>query len=135
MSRFTSAIAGIFKAIRSALLRDGVNIGGTANYPRVEIHSIVEDTPLTKDNSLRQITATIECVSAEKVADIVQLTEDNIDLLFADSALSLTGFDIVGIVPGQIRMFDEQEALDSTTVIYRMLQDVTITVEKQNTES
>ena len=130
MSTFTSALASIFKAVRNALLRDGVNVGGTAQMPRVEIHSVVEDAPQTKDNAVRSITCTIECVSSTKVADVVDLLEGNVQKLFADAGLSLSGYDIIGIVPGQIRLFDEQEAQDSMAVFYRLLQDVTVWVEK-----
>lgn len=130
MSRFTSALADVFKLIRRTLSRDGVRIGGTADMPRVEIHSVVEDAPQTKDNALRSITCTIECVSSEKVADIIALLEGNVEAVFADAGLSLEGYDVIGIVPGQIRLFDEQEAQDSTAVFYRVLQDVTVWVEK-----
>ena len=133
MSTVTSALASVFKMIRTALTREGVKIGGTANMPRVEIHSVVEDAPQTKDNAVRSITCTIECVSDEKVADIVTLLEGNVEKLFADAGLSLTGYDVIGIVPGQIRLFDEQEAQDSSAVFYRVLQDVTVWVEKTET--
>lgn len=129
MSTFTSSIASAFKLIRNALTRQGVKIGGTAAYPRVEIHSVVEDAPQTKDNSVRSVTATVECVSAEKVADVVTLLEGNTEKLFADAGLALTGWDVIGIVPGQVRLFDEQQSLDSAAVFYRVLQDVTIWLE------
>lgn len=130
MSTFTSALSSVFKMLRTALTREGVKIGGTASMPRVEIHSVVEDTPQTKDNTLRSITCTIECVSGGKVADVISLLEGNVAQVFADAGLSLAGYDVIGIVPGQIRLFDEQEAQDSTAVFFRLLQDVTVWVEK-----
>ena len=133
MSQFTSALASAFKLIRSTLVRTGVKVGGTAAYPRVEIHSVTEDTPQTKDNAVRSITATIECISAEKVADVVALLEGNVERIFADAGLALTGYDVIGIVPGQVRLFQEQESLDSAAVIYRLLQDVTLWLEYTGT--
>ena len=130
MSQFTSAIADVFKLIRSTLLRSGVKIGTTAQLPRVEIHSVVEDVPQTKDNALRSITATIEAISGEKIADVITLLEGNIERIFADAGLSLTGYNVIGVVPGQIRLFDEQVSQDTQAVYYRCLQDVTIYVEK-----
>lgn len=134
MSQFTSALADVFKAIRAKLVRTGVNVGGTASYPRVEIHSVVEDTPQTKDMSLRSVTATIECVSAEKVADIVTLADDNIELIFDAIGLSLTNWNVIGIVPGQMRMFDEEASQDNAAVIYRLLHDVTVWIERKDVQ-
>ena len=134
MSQFTSALAEVFKAIRAKLVRNNVNVGGTASYPRVEIHSVIEDTPQTKDMSLRSVTATIECVSAEKVADIVTLANDNIALIFDAIGLSLTDWNVIGIVPGQMRMFDEESSQDNTAVIYRLLHDVTVWIECKNVQ-
>lgn len=130
MSQFTSALSSVFKMLRTALTREGVKIGGTASMPRVEIHSVVEDAPQTKDNAVRSITCTIECVSNKKVDNVVDLLTGNVQKLFADAGLSLTGYDIIGIVPGQIRLFDEQEAQDSMAVFFRLLQDVTVWAEK-----
>lgn len=130
---FLTGIADVFKALRSRLTRQGVNIGGTAGFPRVEIHSLVEDTPQDKDGSVRSVTCSIECISTEKVADVVALTESNLDLIFGHGGLGLTGhWSVIGIVPGQTRMFSEQETLDSQQIIYRMITDVTIWFEKIN---
>ena len=134
MSQFTSALAEVFKAIRAKLVRNDVNVGGTASYPRVEIHSVIEDTPLTKDMSLRSVTATIECVSAEKVADIVTLADDNIALIFDAVGLTLTDWNVIGIVPGQMRMFDEEASQDNAAVIYRLLHDVTVWIERKDVQ-
>lgn len=132
---FRTAIAGAVKALRQALSRNGVKIGGTASYPRVEIHSVVESEPLTKDNAVRRITCTIECVSDEKLADVISLTEGNIDKIFAATGLTMTGWNVIGISPGQVRMLEEQESLEQTKVIYRILQDVTVWVEQVETTS
>ena len=130
---FTAGIADIFKALRRALTRTGVKVGGTAGYPRVEIHSVVEDAPSTKDNAVRSITATIECISDKKVEDIITLAEGNIARIFSTAGLSATGWTIFGIIPGQVRLFEEQAAQEQTAVIYRILQDVTIWAEKTET--
>lgn len=134
MSSFVSALAQVYKAIRAKLVGSGATVGGTANYPRIEIHSVVEDTPVTKDNSLRSITANIECISDERVADIVSLADTCIEQIFDEAGLPMDKWSLVGVVPGQIRLFDEESTQDASAVIYRLLQDVTVWVEAKEPE-
>jgi hypothetical protein len=134
MSRFVSAIADVFKALRAKLVSTGATVGGTADYPRIEIHSVVESSPLTKDDSLRSVTASIECISDEKVADIVTLLDTCTEQIFDKAGLAIADWDVIGIVPGQIRMFDEESSQDASKVIYRLLQDVTVWVDRKPEE-
>lgn len=132
MSNFVSAIAEVFKALRAKLVSTGATVGGTANYPRIEIHSVVESAPQTKDNSLRSVTATIECVSDEKVADIVTLLDSCTEQIFDKVGIAVTDWNVIGIIPGQIRMFDEESSQDASKVIYRLLQDVVIWIDQKS---
>ena len=131
MSSFVSAIAEVFKALRAKLVSTGATVGGTANYPRIEIHSVVESAPQTKDNSLRFVTATIECISDEKVADIVSLLDSSTEQIFDKAGLVVADWEVIGIIPGQIRMFDEESSQDASKVIYRLLQDVTVWIDRK----
>ncbi len=135
MSNFVSAIAEVFKALRAKLVSTGATVGGTANYPRIEIHSVVESAPQTKDNSLRSVTATIECISDEKVADIVALLESSTEQIFDKVGLAIADWDVIGIIPGQIRMFDEESSQDASKVIYRLLQDVVVWIDRKATDT
>ncbi len=134
MSNFVSAIAEVFKALRAKLVSTGATVGGTANYPRIEIHSVVESAPQTKDSSLRSVTATIECISDEKVADIVALLESSTEQIFDKVGLAIADWDVIGIIPGQIRMFDEESSQDASKVIYRLLQDVVVWIDRKATD-
>lgn len=135
MSSFVSAIAEVFKALRAKLVSTGATVGGTANYPRIEIHSVVESAPQTKDNSLRSVTATIECISDEKVADIVSLLGSSTEQIFDKAGLVVADWEVIGIIPGQIRMFDEESSQDASKVIYRLLQDVVIWIDRKVTDT
>lgn len=135
MSSFVSAIAEVFKALRAKLVSTGATVGGTANYPRIEIHSVVESAPQTKDNSLRSVTATIECISDEKVADIVSLLDSSTEQIFDKVGLVVADWEVIGIIPGQIRMFDEESSQDASKVIYRLLQDVVIWIDRKATDT
>lgn len=131
MATFGTAIASVFKALRAALVRPGVNVGGTASYPRVEIHSAVENAPEAKDGGVRSVTCTIESVSDTKLANVVDMVAENAARIFDAAGLDMQEYSVIGIVPGQTRMLEEQEVTDQNKVLYRILQDVTIWVDKK----
>lgn len=133
---FFSIIGEAFKSLRNLLKRDGVRIGGTASFPRIEIHSAVEQEPLCKDDSVKQVNCVVECVSNTTLTEALTMHYDNVARIFSD-ALSdtITGYDIIDILPGQVRLLDEEETSDSNVIIYRVLQDVTIYIQKSTSNS
>lgn len=130
---FITSLSDVFKAVRKALSRPGVNIGETASYPRVELHSFVENAPTDKANDLRSIDLVIESLGEQSLGGVVGLVEGNLDALFSGTSLEsyLTGWKLVGITPGVTRMLEEQPVQDQNIVLYRMLQEVTIWVERK----
>ena len=81
MGRFRSAYAAVYKAARLVLKNLGVAVGETANYPRIELHSFVENGPLDKGNSVRQLTLTVEAMSSKSRAEAVDLIDGSIGTL------------------------------------------------------
>lgn len=128
---FKSSLSAVLKALRGALVRSGVNVGGTASYPRVEIHSLQEQAPETKDDSVREVSCTIECISEERIADVMKMASDNTGLILGAAGLSMDEFKVIGIIAGQTRMLDEQESVDQNKIIYRLMQDFTIWIERK----
>lgn len=126
-NRFISALGEVYKALRSALTRTGVYVGGSANYPRVEIHSIVESEWLDK-GTLKSISCIVECISDKRMTDVLDMNEENLRRMVADSLALSDGWHIVGIVPGQLQ--EMTEASETNAIIYRMLQNMTIYVER-----
>lgn len=125
-----SAIGAVFKAMRFALTRKGVNVGGTAGYPRIEIHTITESEFLDKSQSLKRMTCIVECMSTERMADVFDMNEENLNRLLTSSLNLDADWHIVGIEPGQAQ--ELTEASETQTVIYRLMQNVTIFVERLN---
>jgi len=124
----------IYTAVVSLLEGDGsrgVSIGKTANYPRVEIHSIREQERLDKEGALRQINLTVESMSNKSLSEAVTMNEDNLRLL-TEYELTLDGWSCLGIIPVQLQ--DLTETSDSNKIIYRLLQEVSIFLEKIKTE-
>ena len=123
------ALAEVYTALRARLTRKGVFVGGTADYPRVEIHSVTESAWLDK-GSVKSVTCIVECISDRRMQDVQEMHEENLKRMLGD-ALALGGeWYIFGIVAGQVR--EMTEATDTNAIIYRLLQDVTIYVESVN---
>lgn len=125
-------LSSVFKALRAALARIGVHVGGTAAYPRIEIHSLVQSEPLEKSSSIFRIDCIVESVSDVKVADVIELAEGNEARIYEAAGIDPAGYTIIGYGRGQVRLFEEQETTEQNKVIYRLLQDMSIWVEKNN---
>lgn len=123
-----SAIGAVFKALRSALNRAGVNVGGTAGYPRIEIHSITESEFLDMGNTLKRMTCIVECMSTERMADVFDMNEENLKRMLEQSLKMDSGWHIVGIEPGQAQ--ELTESTETQAILYRLMQNVTIYVER-----
>jgi hypothetical protein len=113
------------------LKRDGVKVGGTASYPRIEVHSIVESPRLDKEGALRQITATVESMSNKSLDEAVNMNDANLRLLTETELTVAEGWKCIGIVPGQLR--DLTETSDTNKILYRLLQEVSIFLERVKT--
>ena len=122
----------IYNALVAQLTRQGVTIGKTAKYPRVEIHSIREQERLDKDGALRQINVTVESISNRSLGEATTMNEDNLRLL-TENELELIGWTCLGILPVQLQ--DMTESSDTNKIIYRLLQEVTIYLEKTKTDT
>lgn len=127
MADIISSLGLVFKALRSRLNREGVNVGGTAGYPRVEIHSVTESEWLDK-GTVRQVSCIVECMSTERIADVMEMNEDNLRLMLAERLMLTDGWQVFGILPGQLQELTETS--ETNAVIYRLLQNITIYVEK-----
>lgn len=126
-----SAYRTIYNALVARLTREGVIIGRTASLPRVEIHSIRENERLDKDGALRQLSVTVESMSNRSLGDAVTMNEDNLRLL-TEYELELDGWTCLGIVPVQLQ--DLSETSDTNKIVYRLLQEFNIFLEKTKTE-
>lgn len=129
MSIFSSAYKAIVSGLHNLLARTGVYVGEGASYPRVEVHTVTESERLDKGGDLRRLSLTIESISNVSMAECNTLLQDNLDLL-ADGGLDVTpdGFAVVGVIPTQLQ--DLTESSDTNKIIYRLLQQVDIIVQR-----
>lgn len=123
-----SALGAVYKGLVARLTRKGVKVGGTASYPRVEVHSVTEQEPLDKGGTVRSISCIVESISEDRIADVVSMNEGNLGLLFHE-ALSLgEDWRIIGIQPGQLQQITE--TTETSKILYRLLQNITIYVQR-----
>lgn len=121
----------IYNALVARLTRTGVIIGRTASLPRVEIHSIRENERLDKDGALRQLSVTVESMSNRSLGEAVTMNEDNLRIL-TEYELELEGWTCLGVVP--VLLQDLSETSDTNKIVYRLLQEFNIFLEKTKTD-
>lgn len=117
----------IYKALRAQLLRPGVPVGETADFPRVEIHSFAENAPMDKDGIVRTVNCTVESMSTKSYGDSVAMNEENLERLLADGWHAIgKGFTILGVIPDQLT--ELTEALETQEILYRQLQRINVII-------
>ena len=121
-----SALGAVYKGIVARLTRKGVKVGGTASYPRVEVHSVIEQEPLDMGGTVRSISCIVESISEDRMAEVVGLNEGNLEQL--SMALNLgADWRIVGIQQGQLQQITETS--ETNKILYRLLQNITVYVQ------
>lgn len=123
---YRSAQGEVYKALRKQLLRDGIPVGETANYPRIEIHSFTENAPTDKDGMVRTLSCVVESMSVKSYGDAVMMNEGNLERLLEDGWGIDKGFTILGITPDQLT--ELTETLETQEILYRQLQRINVLI-------
>ena len=126
MMAYRSAQGEVYKALRRQLLRDGIPVGETADYPRIEIHSFTENAPTDKDGMVRTLSCIVESMSVKSYGDAVTMNEGNLEKLLQDGWGVGKGFTILGITPDQLT--ELTETLETQEILYRQLQRINISI-------
>lgn len=122
---YRSSQGALYRAMHSRLVREDVQVGGGAGYPRVEIHTFSEGAALDKGGLTRQVTCIVESMSTRGMGDAVQMNADNLGLLLGEP-LDVEGFFVTGVTPGTLT--DMTESMDTKEILYRILQTFTVTL-------
>lgn len=123
---YRSAQGEVYKALRRQLLRDGIPVGETANYPRIEIHSFTENAPTDKDGMVRTLSCVVESMSVKSYGDAVTMNEGNLERLLEDGWGIDKGFTILGVTPDQLT--ELTETLETQEILYRQLQRINVLI-------
>lgn len=124
---YRSAQGAVYKALRQELIRKGVSVGETADYPRVEIHSFTENAPTDKDGRMRSMSCIVESMSVKSYGDAVQMNEYNLAKLMVDGWGEIgEGFTVIGVTPDQLT--ELTETLETKEILYRQLQRINLLI-------
>lgn len=126
---YRSAESEIYRAVRELLVRDGVQVGGGASYPRVEVHSFNEGEPLDKGMSLREVTVVVESMSTSSKGEALAMNAENLSRLVGSTS-DTEHFHVVGIIPSSLT--DMEETLDTQAILYRQLQTLRIIISQKD---
>lgn len=126
---YRSAQEEVQPALRAMLLRDGLKVGGSAGYPRVELHSWNELPAEDKGGSLRQVTCTVESMSTSSKGDAVAMNGENLSRL-SGKKFTTEHFSVIGIVPEGLT--DMEETLETQAILYRELQAFRLFIIQKN---
>lgn len=124
-----SAYRALRATLTERLSREGVYVGTTSGYPRIEIHSVTENERLDKSGSLRNMTAIIEVMTTDSLVHAHELNNENLGIICNPPIdPSAHGFRLVGQTITQLQ--DLPETSDTQNTIYRMLQNIDFFLEK-----
>ena len=123
---YRRAQGDVYKALRRQLVREGVPVGETADFPRVEIHSFTENAPMDKDGCLRSLSCIVESMSVKSYGDAVTMNAGNLERLLAEGWGVDEGFTIIGVTPDQLT--ELTETLETKEILYRQLQRINVLI-------
>lgn len=123
---YRGALAVVYRIIAERL-----KSGGTASYPRVEVHSLSEGEPLDKGYQVRELEAVVESMSNASYGEAVQLDADAMSKIIGYTE-EQDGVKVLGIMPGQLT--ELTETADTQAILYRQIHRIKIIAEWQNLE-
>lgn len=129
---YESAYEPLYASVVACLKAASLKVGGTAGYPRLEVHSITEGQRLDKDGAVRTLTLTVESISSSSLVEAAQNSDAAMAAITAEGALEPgEGWDVLTVDPVQLQ--DLTETSDSAKIIYRILQSYEVIVERKKT--
>ena len=137
---YKSAYKPIAQALAAALTRQGYPVGGTTAYPRVELHTFIENTPTDKGGAVRVLSCIVESMSSRSAEQAACMNAYNLDVLgrfryegdfsndFSEDFCLNRPFRVIGVVPTQLTELTETS--DPQMFLYRVLQNIDIYIQQ-----
>lgn len=116
----------LFKAVVAYV--KGVNpkwIDMGVKYPKIDLHSWVENPPLDKEDSVREISFIVEAYSNISYEEAVTMA-DRIAQGLIDNPPAVEGAEIISIIPDGTEEIEEQD--NNNVVLYRQLNRIVVTI-------
>ncbi len=116
----------LFKAIVAYV--QGVNpqwIDKGVKYPKIDLHSWIENAPIDKDDAVREISFIVEAYSNKSYDEAVTMA-DTISQGLCDNPPKVEGAEIIFIEPDGTEEIQEPD--NNNVVIYRQLNRLVVTI-------
>ena len=116
----------LFKAVVAYV--KGVNpkwIDMGVKYPKIDLHSWIENPPLDKEDSVREISFIVEAYSNSSYEEAVTMA-DTIAQGLIDNPPAVEGAEIIYIIPDGTEEIEEQD--NNNVVLYRQLNRIVVTI-------
>lgn len=113
------AVVDLVKGVNPKWIDEGVK------YPKIDLHSWIENTPTTKEQEIREISFIVEGYSNKSYSEAVDMA-DEIATKLCNEPLSIDGFEVVSIIPDGTEEIEEHD--NNNVVIYRQLNRLLATI-------
>ena len=116
----------LFKAVVAYV--KGVNpkwIDMGVKYPKIDLHSWLENPPLDKEDSVREISFIVEAYSNSSYDEAVTMADTIAQGLIANPP-SVDGAKIISVIPDGTEEIEEQD--NNNVVLYRQLNRLVVTI-------
>lgn len=116
----------LFKAVVAYV--KGVNpkwIDKGVKYPKIDLHSWIENPPLDKEDAVREISFIVEAYSNTSYDEAVTMAETIASGLIANPP-AVDGAKIISVVPDGTEEIEEQD--NNNVVLYRQLNRIVVTI-------
>lgn len=116
----------LFKAVVAYV--KGVNpkwIDMGVKYPKIDLHSWIENPPLDKEDSVRDISFIVEAYSNNSYDEAVSMADTIAQGLIANPP-AVDGAKIISVVPDGTEDIEEQD--NNNVVLYRQLNRIIVTI-------
>ena len=116
----------LFKAVVAYV--KGVNpkwIDKGVKYPKIDLHSWIENPPLDKEDAVREISFIVEAYSNSSYEEAVTMAETIASGLIANPP-AVDGAKIISVVPDGTEEIEEQD--NNNVVLYRQLNRIVVTI-------
>jgi hypothetical protein len=116
------AVINLVKGVNPSWIDKGVK------YPKIDLHSWIENTPTDKEQSVREISFIVEAYSNTSYEQAVDMA-DQISQKLCNEPLEVEGAEVISIYPDGTEEIEEQD--NNNVVIYRELHRIVVTIKNK----
>lgn len=116
------AVVNLVKGVNPSWIDKGVK------YPKIDLHSWIENTPTDKEQSVREISFIVEAYSNTSYEQAVDMA-DQISQKLCNEPLEVEGAEVISVYPDGTEEIEEQD--NNNVVIYRELHRIVVTIKNK----